>query len=208
MGRMYAILLDAKGAIQDIERMPPDVAKAARIAVNTAADRARTLSARAVLSEVNFPASYVSSSNQRLAVTLRARDNNPVAQITARGRPTSLARFAKGGRPGKAGARVQVKPGVARYLPKAVFVKLRSGTADVDTAFNLGLAVRTANGKKPDRAYAPVRMKNGMWLLYGPSVSQALLNAKESGIWPDLTDEILDILNNEFTRQLELNHVL
>lgn len=208
MNRTYAIIMDSKGAILDIENMPGKIARSARIAVNRAAEKARTESARRALRDIKFPAGYVSASGGRLAVTDKATDTKLSATVTARRRPTSLARFVKGSaRPGKTGATVEVEPGVARFMRGARFVKLRSGSS-VDTAHNLGLAIRTRSGAKPDRAYKPVRMKNGLWLLYGPSVSQALLSARDSGIWPDMTDEILENFELEFSRQMDLKNAL
>lgn len=205
-GRTYAVLLDANGMLQDFERLGPDIQRAAIRAVNRAADRTRTLSAKAVRSQLNFPASYLTPSEGRLAVKQKAKGNNPEAVISARMRGTSLARFATNAKPGKVGAMLQVKPGLARFVRNAVFLKLKSGDANIDTKSNLGLAVRTKSGQRPRTAYKPVRMRNGMWLLYGPSVAQALISAKDTGIWKDLTPDTLDILTDEFYRQLDLNN--
>lgn len=205
MSKFFAVALDAKGVLLDIEDLPKDIATAARIAVNRAADRARTESAKRVRQQINFPAHYVSPGEGRLAVSDRATDNKLEATISARQRPTSLARFVSGpAKEKQRGARIQVKPGIARYLRNAVFVKLRSG--DTDTTNNLGLAIRTKGGVRPNAAYRPVQMRNGMWLLYGPSVSQALLGIKDTGIWPSLTPEIMDNLESEFLRQLDLKN--
>lgn len=204
-GRTYAVILDSSGALVDIDDLPDQVAEAARRAVNKAADRARAWSAEEVRKQVMFPARYVSKSEGRLAVTARASKSNLVARVSARQRPTSLARFAMNRpRKGQKGVRVQVKPGYARYMRGAFFIKLRQGGDHTDTAFNLGLAVRTKNGVRPNKAWKPVQMRNGLWLLYGPSVSQALLSARGSGIWPKMEDKIKEYLGDEFNRQMDL----
>lgn len=208
VNRTYAVILDSKGKLVDLDTLTPEIAEAARRAVNAAADRARSWSADIVRRQINFPASYVSKSEGRLVVKAKAKPGGDLsATVSARTRNTSLARFTKGGKPWKRGAQVEVKPGVSRYLRGAVFVPLKKGTELTDTVFNLGLAVRTRNGQRPDAAYKPVRMKNGLWLLYGPSVSQALLSAREQGIWPKITPQLLDFLEQEFNRQLRLNNV-
>ena len=205
MSRTYAVIFDEDGKLLDFDSLPANIAKAARIAVNAAAAKARTWSAQAVRKEVNLPARYVSPGEGRLTVATKASNSKLQAVVSARSRPTSLARFVQGSaRAGQKGARIEVTPGAARYMPGAVFVKLRRGAATTDTAFNLGLAVRTKGNRKPDGAYKPIQMKNGMWLLYGPSVAQALLNARNSGIWPDMTDKITEYLEQEFRRVLEL----
>lgn len=205
MGKIFAVMIDGKGIIQDLESLPEDAQRAARIALNYAADRARTQSAKAVLNQVNFPARYVAPSGGRLAVPVRATNSDLRAVVSAQTRATSLARFAATSRkPNEIGTtKVMVKPGVARYIRNSMFIKLRQGGEMTDTKFNMGLAVRTRGNRRPSVAYKPVQMRNGMWLLYGPSVSQALLSAKESGIWPDMTDEILNNLAREYQRQLE-----
>lgn len=207
MLRDYAVVFDSKGVLQRLQDLGPEVEKAAARAVSSAAIKARTLSARRVRQEVNFPASYVAPSEGRLAVVPKA--GNPLeSRIVARSRATSLARFAMSRRTGKdvePGVRVQVKPGVARFMRGAFLVKLKGVGGDTDTQANLGLAIRTKNGVAPNNAYAPVKTKKGFYLLYGPSVAQALLSASgEKGIWPDLTGEIRDYFESEFLRLLEL----
>lgn len=208
MAGLFAIILDREGNLLDLDNLPAKAAKAARIAVNRSAEKARAASARRARARANFPARYVSAAEGRLAVKTKATDSSLTAVVSARQRPTSLARFVSG--PAKArqvGARVQVKPGVAKYLKNAIFVKLRQGQASTDTKFNLGLAVRTKGNRRPSAAYKPVQMKNGLWLLYGPSVSQALLSARGTGIWPEMTDEVFDNMMSEFYRQLDLTNV-
>lgn len=205
MARVYAIIADSAGAILDIDELPDKVAEAARRAVNASADRARSWSATEVRKQVNFPARYVSKEEGRLAVKARASKTSLVASVSARQRSTSLARFSTGTASNKKrGVTVAVKPGVAKYLKGAFFIKLKGAGGDIDTNANLGLAIRTKNNARPSNAYKPVQMKNGLWLLYGPSVSQALLSARGTGIWPKMEDKVREYLGDEFNRQLEL----
>jgi hypothetical protein len=208
MLRNYSVVFDSKGVISRLQDLGPEVERAAARAVSGAAVKARTLSARKVRQEVNFPASYVAPAEGRLAV--RYKSGDPLeARIVARSRATSLARFAMTRRTGggvEPGVRVQVKPGVARFMRGAFLVKLKGVGGDMDTQANLGLAARTKNGEAPNNAYRPAKTRKGYWLLYGPSVAQALLSASgEKGIWPDLTTEIRNYFESEFFRQLELD---
>ena len=209
MRRAYAILIDQKGVLQDFENLSEENREAARIALNYAADRARTRSAAAVRSQLALPARYVSPSEGRLTVSARATNSDLQATVSAQARPTSLARFvSKKHKPYiPHDAKVEIKPGVARYIRNARFVKLRQGSGTTDTNFNMGLAIRTKNGQRPSGAYRPVQMRNGMWLLYGPSVSQALLSLRDTGIWPDMTEEVLNNIMREYYRQLDLRNV-
>ena len=210
MLRDYVVVFNSRGVIEKYDNLPPAVQKAAQRAVNRAADRTRTESARRVRRELNFPASYVAPSEGRLSVSKYANEGL-TAKITARNRGTSLARFVASRRSSKGsepGVRVIVKPGVARFMKGAFLVKLKGVGGNTDTQANLGLAIRTRNGLPPDNAYAPVRTRAGFWLLYGPSVAQALYNSRKSGIWPDQTPDIKALFETEFFRQLELQDVL
>lgn len=206
MLREYAILLDENGTIHKLESMDEKITLSAVRALNTAAEKARTLSARAVLDELAFPASYVAPASGRLTVGRKANRGNLSSTVSARSRSTSLARFALPNTPRRdaAGVNVEVKHGKVKLMKGAFLIKLRSGS-DVDSKNNLGLSVRTKDGRAPRSAYKPTRMKNGLWLLYGPSVAQALLNAKEQGIWPQKVEEISGYFKDEFNRLMEVD---
>ncbi|MER9524088.1 phage tail protein [Mesorhizobium sp. M0292] len=171
-------------------------------ALNRTADRSRTRAARAAREQVSFPASYVSPSSKNLWVKTRARRGSLTTIIEGRGQPTSLARFSRQGvltggarhRGGK--VNVTVKPGHTKSISRAFIIRLKNN--------NLGLAVRT-NGESPAGAFKPKAIGKNLWLLYGPSVDQALSAAsREGGIFQDMTPETLDDLETEFNRQLEL----
>lgn len=208
MAEAFALVIEGLQTLQDIETLPRDIIRSARIAVNDAAARGRTRMGAEIVSQVNLPRDYVAPRNKRLYVSKKAGDGDLEAIITARARPTSLARFATStstARP-RGGVRVAVKPGAVRTIPGSFLIKLRSGNTLTDTKNNLGLAIRTRNGIAPNRAYAPSPLGNNLWLLYGPSVSQILLSARgDSGVAIDLSPDIQDMLEDEFWRQMEMN---
>lgn len=185
-----------------VDEMKEGVELALVRALNTAATRSRTMAAREARKQVNFPASYVSPSAKRLWVRTRARRGQYTTTIEGRGEPTSLARFTKqkalpGGVRHKGGKiNVSVKPGTRKAISRAFIMRLKSG--------NEGLAVRTSGGP-PKGAYRPKSIGKNLWLLYGPSVDQALSSVQnEKGVFEDITPETLEILEEEFNRQLDL----
>lgn len=185
-------------AVQGLNSLPaeplPRVAENAVKAINRTLERTRTGAARRMREQVGFAANYLSGSNGRLTITRKAQKGDLEGIITGRHRPTSLARFAVGGRVGRrAGARVMVKPGLATRLDKAFFVNLRSG--NTDTKNNLGLAIRLPEGKRPSSAYKPTQLGKNLWLLYGPSVDQVF-----DDVATDMGPETLDFLEAEFLR--------
>lgn len=172
------------------------IERAAYRAINFTADRARTDSADEIRKQVNFPASYLNPSQGRLTVTHKAGPGDLQAMITGRHRATSLARFVTSGTPGKMGVNVAVHRGQTKEMKNAFLMTLRSGT-NIDTNRNLGLAVRVEKGQTPDRAYKPVRIADGLFLLYGPSVDQVFRTVREV-VSPDA----------EKTLQAEFNRLL
>lgn len=185
-----------------IPEMTKNVETALTRALNRAADRARTQAARAAREQVAFPASYVSPSNRRLYVSRRAKKGAAEAILEGRGRPTSLATFTKqkvlppGKRHKDGKVAVTVKPGVTRKISRAFMINLKNG--------NVGLAVRT-DGAKPPNAYKPKSIGKNLWLLYGPSVDQALSAATDGdGIYAEMSPEVLEFVEYEFNRQLDL----
>lgn len=185
-----------------ITEMNATVETALTRALNRTADRTRTLAARAARDQINFPASYVSPSSKRLWVKTRARKGALETMIEGRGTPTSLARFSRqsvltgGSRHTGGKINVTVKPGQTKSIGRAFIIRLKNN--------NIGLAVRT-DGAAPANAYKPRAIGKNLWLLYGPSVDQALSAASsDRGIFEEMTPDMLDFLETEFTRQLEL----
>lgn len=171
----------------------PEVAeKAAVMAINTTAERkAIPMIRHDAESQVNFPSGYLDG-DDRLGLTQRATRGSMEAVITARDRPTSLARFITGeAKIGQAGVTVRVKKtGGGNRMDKAFVVKLKNG--------NRGVAIRLKPGETPDRAYKPVMLADNVWLLYGPSVDQVVRTVAEAAL-----PEIGDLLSDEFYRNFD-----
>ncbi len=173
-------------------------------AINRVTDRLRTKMARSTREQINFPASYLAPAAKRLWVAQRAKATGELeAILRGQSRPTSLARFSKqklGQKKRGGGVSVTVAPGQTRLIKRGFLINLKND--------NTGLAVRT-NGEKPLGAYKPKKIGKNLWLLYGPSVDQALLAASSGGgIFEDMQVEALDELEVEFLRQLEVLDVV
>jgi hypothetical protein len=199
-GLGYVVAVEGLSAMRGLDSIPKDVTLAAMRAVNKATDRARTSSSKLMREQVDFPARYLSGQDGRLEITQRATEGNLEAAITGRFRPTSLARFARSGTPGKNGVRVEVAPGFAKLMRRAFLIRLRAGTADLDTKSNLGLAIRLKPGETIQNKKKAVQLKNGLVLLYGPSVDQVFRTVAS-----DVAPETADFLEAEFLRLMELD---
>lgn len=175
-----------------------------RIALNQTAERKGLTAIReAMEEEIAFPAGYLRD-RKRLGVTQRATNSTLEARITARGRPTSLARFASGAAAigNRAGSRltVRVNPRVRRTLSRAFLVRLKAGQGPVsDDNFNVGLAIRLKPGERISNKRQMVPFGGGLYLLYGPSVDQVFLTTV-----PNESGAIADAVAEEFFRQFEL----
>lgn len=176
--------------------------RAASRAINKIAKQARAEFARRIIAQVNLPSSYVSPSSERLYVSGFASPSNLEAEITARGRATSLARFVTSSAGvGRKGVRVSVARGRTQELPGAFLMKLRSGK-DTDSRFNMGLAVRLRPGQRLRNTLAAKRIAQNLYLLYGPSVAQVFENNAGTGEKHDYSPEIAQKLHDEFVRLL------
>ena len=209
----FILVIEGLKNLDSIDKLPSDILRSARIAVNHAATRGRTDLGREVLSQVNLPASYVAPNTERLYVSKRA-SSDLEAVITARSRQTSLARFLTRSYPTgfqENGVVVRIQHGVSQIIGgkrgnSDAFVLKLKGRNDRDSQGNLGVAIRTKNGLPPSRAWRPVRLRGNLWLLYGPSVSQIILSAKgDKGAAVTLTPHIQDMLEDEFYRQMGLS---
>ena len=161
--------------------------------------------ARKIRSQVALPASYVAPGTKRLYVSQKAQRGSLEARITARGRPTSLARFTRGTiRQGQAGVYVEVQPGRAKFMKRAFLLRLPQGAALTDTKFNLGLAIRLRPGETVQNKRTARKLGKGLYLLYGPSVDQVFRANDGSGVASDAVPEIERELSGEFLRLLDL----
>lgn len=190
-------LEDFLGDFPDITR------KAASMSINSVVNGPGLAEYRKGIAEqVAFPSGYLD--NDRLGVTQHATPNRLEARITGRQRATSLARFATSGRVGgTGGVSVKVKQGGgSRLLKNAFLVRLKSGTALSDDAFNIGLALRLKPGQtvigKKDTSNM-VRLDANVVLLYGPSVDQVL----RQDVAETKTPVVVEKIANEFFRNFE-----
>lgn len=171
------------------EQLPDIAEQAAMMSLNQVSERQVVpMIRRDIESQVAFPMGYLDSPD-RLGLTRRATRGSLEAVITARDRPTSLARFAPGQTPEntrRGGVTVQVKKGRTKHLGKAFMVRLKNG--------NIGLATRDAS--LISRAHKPMMLGRGVYLLYGPSVDQVF-----QGVADDSMPMIGKHLANEFYRQ-------
>lgn len=178
-----------KEARQYFDALPEIAMNAAMMAVNQVAEReALPMIRRDAESQVNFPKGYLDTPD-RLGISRKATRGSLEAVITARDRPTSLARFAPGQTPEstrRKGVTVSVKRGRVTHMNKAFLVRLSNG--------NVGLATRDKS--LIGRAHKPVMLGRGVYLLYGPSVEQVF-----SGVADDALPSIGKKLSNEFFRQ-------
>lgn len=208
MAEQYAVAIEGLDALKSFDEIPDEIVNIARMTINSATKRAYASAARNIRRQVNFPSGYLTGQNKRLWITKFAKNEDLEGVISARQRPTSLARFVNGtisvGGARKAGVRVEVKPGSVRRLPGAFLIRLRAGNAGLDTKSNMGLAVRTKDGRPPP-GYKPLPLGNNLWLLYGPSVSQVFYSARtKAGVAEDITPEIEQYMEAEFLRLLDV----
>lgn len=198
---IYVVALEGLAETRPLDAIPDQVKRNALRAVNYAAKRSHTRSAREIRQQVAFPARYLTGQDSRLPLKT-AKAFGDEAVITGRWRPTSLARFASRGGPGQdrvggeAGVRVQVKPGQSGFVKRGFVMRLRAGTELTDTKFNLGLAIRLKPGETIQGKHTMVPMgPNGLYLLFGPSVNQVFRSVADRDV-PNIEED----LQREFER--------
>ncbi len=203
MAGNFMVAVEGLSTLEDIENLPDRIAKAAYQSINKVTERTYAASGREIRKQVAFPARYLTGQKGRLQITQRAQAARLEAEITGRHRPTSLARFASGGTPEstrrRGGVTVQVKPGSPHFMQRAFLIRLRAGLAGIDTKSNLGLAIRLRPGETIRNKRVAVTKWKGLYLLYGPSVSQVFDDVAE-----EEAPKIADALENEFWRLLEV----
>lgn len=187
------------------EISPERLARAQMMAINTVARDGRSMLARDVRDQVKLPAKAVSPQGKRLYVAQKATQTRREAIIRATGRPTSLAQYTTGPKSKNTeGVMVEVKPGHARLMRRAFYMRLPAGATSTDTKYNLGLAVRLRPGEALRRKLTARKMASGLYLLYGPSVDQIFQSNDGSGLAEDRSPFLADRLEAEFLRLLRL----
>jgi len=201
----FAVFAEGLSELQDFKNLKQDIRFAATKAINKIARDKRSRAARIIRNQVNFPASYVSPGQKRLHVSKQATRGDLEARITARGRATSLARFVQSpGKVGKPGLYVSVAPGKSRYMKRAFLIKLPQGSAQTDTVYNLGLAIRLRKGETLKNKVTARKVSSGLYLLYGPSVDQVFRANDGTGVANSMVPEIERDLSAEFLRLLNV----
>lgn len=182
-----------------LDAQPEAARESARIAINSVASRKAVPRFRkAMREEVAFPAGYLED-EARFGQSKQATNADLSATITARFRPTSLARFAQNqsfeGARRTGGVKVKVNPsGGAKRIPGAFFVNLRGGADG-----NVGLAVRLQPGQSlrgRKKGATGVQLAPNLYLLYGPSIDQVFRQASVAE-----SPAVADDLQREFVRQ-------
>ncbi len=199
MNDTYAVIVDGFENLDSLVNLPDAIIRKARMAISKTVDRGRTISSKQIRQEVNFSASYLTGAGGKLGVKKDLA--NLQGTITARFRPTSLARFAKSKTVNKAGVTVQVSPNKTVRMPKAFLIQLPQGAVKTETQYNLGLAVRLKQeqlGKLSKKSW--VNLGRGLYLLYGPSVSQIFEKVAE-----ERSPEISKFLEDEFLRLIKVD---
>lgn len=196
----FEVAADLEGLTRYFERAPEIATQAARLAINQVAQRGGLkLLRERMLREVAFPMGYLNDS--RLVVR-KAYSDNLEAVITARQRPTSLARFARGSPPvagnRRQGVTVTVKPGEPRFMKSAFLMRLRAGATVGDNNFNIGLAIRLKPGERilNKNKQNTVQLSHNLYLLYGPSGDQVFRTVAD-----DTAPEVASMVKDEFFRQ-------
>lgn len=205
MADRFAFVVEGLQTLADFEEMSADIRFKAVQTLNTVARDTRAGAAKRIREQVNFPSNYLNPAAKRLYVSKQARRNSLEAVVTARGRPTMLARFVTGSTAlHQKGVTVEVGKGKTRFLKRAFLMRLPAGAGPVDTKSNLALAVRLGKGEKLENKKSVVMMKRGLYILYGPSVNQVFLSNDDKGVAADMTPEILDDMEAEFLRLMGL----
>src|SRR5262245_62162713 len=109
MADNLSVTIEGLTSFTALDKKLARVPLAARRAVNFALNRARTESSRRIREQIAFAARYLSGADGKINL-VPATGTKMEGRLTAKSRPTSLARFVSSA--GKStGARVQVKPG-------------------------------------------------------------------------------------------------
>lgn len=198
---VFVVALEGYSESRTLDSLPKSVLTAASRAINRTADRTRTRAADEILKQVSLPRSYLNPSQQRLYVRKKASPDNLEAVITARMRPTMLARYAPlAAKPGVQGVTVQVAPGLAKFMKRAFIINLPAGRS-TENGINRGLAIRLRAGEvvRNKKVMQKLSGQGNLYIMYGPSIDQVFQSVRE-----DVSPDAQEFLATEFSRLLEL----
>ncbi len=201
----FAVVIEGLESLKDIENLSSQIKLKAAQAINKVTRDGRSMIAMRIEREVNFGPGYLAPSKKKLYVAKQATRASLEGVIRASSTPSSLARFAQGNlRPSQRGG-VSVKVGSStKTLRRAFLIKLRAGSASIETKFNLGLALRLRPGETLKNKRFARRISSGLYLLYGPSVDQVFAGNNGLGVAEDSSDRIAANLEAEFLRLMDL----
>lgn len=185
----YLIAIEGLSDLGDLRELDAKTSRSLKIAVNAAVDKARTRLSSDIRSHLNFTQPYLA---QRMKVVKRATNSDFEGVIAGRDRPTSLARFLTNSPKRGRAAIVQVAAGASKPMTRAFVINLANG--------NRGLAMRLKPGEAWKNKKFVRRFEGDLYLLYGPSVNQAMRMVAE-----DRVDDVAGYLENEFLRLMELD---
>lgn len=192
-------MADISARMREMENVPLK----ASMALNDALAWARTQAKDLMLKEVDWPSSYLNPGEKRLTIAEYASPDNLRGVIKGTDRPTSLARFVRGGN-GTKNSPLSVSVGRGKpsvRLPGAFLMRLRSG--NTGALGNQGLAMRTKNGQAPHAAWRPKQIGKNLYLLYGPSVDQVFRQVLDRDT--AFAEKVTVHLDAEFRRLLGVN---
>lgn len=197
----YAVYVEGLLGLDEIEHLPDNIKQAAHRAVIYATRRARTESGRLMRERISWTATYLTGQGGKLEISLPGRDGPIEGSISAKFRPTSLARFVTGAKtPWKAGVSLHVGPAY-RTSKRMFIVPLRQGSFNIsEDRRNIGLAIRLNNGETISGKYNMHQFSKGLYLLSGPSVAQVFYSVAE-----DVKSDAAEWLRDEFERQMNLS---
>lgn len=204
MADNWAVFVEGLENLRNFDATKQSIRLAAARAINKTTRNGRVEIARDIRDQVNLPARYVAPGQRRLYVSQQATTGALEGRITARTRATSLAQFVQGTPSRGSGVVVEVQPGRSRFMKRAFLIRLRAGRGDVDTKFNMGLAIRLRPGEKLQNKVTARRMEKGLYLLYGPSVDQVFRARDGSGVASDIAPKLATVLEREFLRLLDI----
>jgi hypothetical protein len=203
MAQSWAFVVTGLDDLEEVAKYATRVKAVAAQAINKTVRDYREIGAELIMQEVNFPNGYLDPSGRRFYVGKRARQGDLEGSIKARSRPTSLARFVTGGGGRGQGATVEVKQGSPKTIKKAFLIPLRAGSG-IDSKRNMGLAIRLKPGETIRNKKQAIKLRSGLYLLYGPSVDQVFLQASgQKGVAVDMAPDIRRDLADTFIRMLE-----
>lgn len=201
----FAIFVEGLESLKDIEDLSSQIKLKAAQAINRVTRDGRSMIAMQIEREVNFGPGYLSPSKKKLYVAKQAQRADLEGIIRASSNPSSLARFAQGNlRPSQRGG-VTVRVGKkTETLRRAFLIKLRAGSASIETKYNLGLALRLRPGEKIRNKRFTRQISSGLYLLYGPSVDQVFASRDGKGVADQQSDRLAKDLEYEFLRLMDL----